>query len=306
MAGQAQRGKHDDRREPTEAIIGRVALGLALSGAIGALAYLVGALSPGGVIGATLLGTAILGFAGWPWAILLVAFFVSSTLLSYYGKRRKAQLLGEVAKGHRRDLAQTLANAGIAGALALWAGVIGPTNPVYAILALAYVGGLAAVTADTWATELGVLAAQPPRLITTGRRVAPGASGGVTPAGTLAALTGACFIGMVAALLGPASPLPAWVLWPSAVGAISAPMWVGVAAVAGLSGALCDSLLGATVQAAYYCDACGKETERPVHTCGRETTLIRGWGRMDNDGVNFLASACGVAVAVLLAIGMIA
>lgn len=274
---------------------------------IGALAYRAGALSPGGIAGAILLGTAILGFGGWPWAIILVAFFVSSTALSYYGRRRKAQLLGEVVKGHRRDLAQTLANAGIAGLIALWAGLIGPANPVYAILALAYVGGMAAVTADTWATELGVLAAQLPRLVTTGRRVAPGTSGGVTAAGTLAALAGACFIGIVGALLRPTAPLlPGWSLWPPALGVISAPMWIGVAAIAGLGGALLDSVLGATVQASYHCDACGKETERRVHSCGRETVLIRGWPWMDNDAVNFLASACGVAVGALLAIGMIA
>jgi uncharacterized protein (TIGR00297 family) len=290
------------RREATEGFWGRVALGFAFSAIIGVLAYRSGALSRGGVTGAVLLGTVILGFAGWPWAIILVAFFVSSTVLSYYGRRRKAQLLGEVAKGHRRDLAQTLANAGIAGVLALWAGWTGPANPVYAILALAYVGGLAAVTADTWATELGVLAAQPPRLVTTGRRVSPGTSGAVTPEGMLAALAGACFIGVVGALLGPGAPLPSWLLWPPALGVISAPMWIGVATIAGLGGALFDSVLGATIQATYYCDACHKETERPVHSCGRETTLIRGWSRMDNDGVNALASAFGVMVGALLAI----
>ncbi len=96
---------------------------------------------------------------------------------------------------------------------------------------------MAAVTADTWATELGVLAAQPPRLITTGRRVAPGASGGVTPAGTLAALAGAGFIGVVGALLRPTAPfLPEWLLWPPSLTAISAPMWIGVGAIAGLGG----------------------------------------------------------------------
>ena len=50
-------------------------------------------------------------------------------------------------------------------------------------------------------------------------------------------------------------------------------MWIGIGAIAGLGGALFDSVLGATVQATYYCDACRKETERPVHSCGRETTI---------------------------------
>jgi uncharacterized protein (TIGR00297 family) len=269
-----------------------------LSAIIAGLAYRGGALSASGVLGAILLGTTILGFAGWAWAFLLIAFFLSSTMLSRYGRRRKSLLLGEVVKGHRRDLAQSLANVGVAMVLAVSAGLIGPAQPVYTVLALAYVGALAAVNGDTWATELGVLAAQPPRLVTTGQRVTPGTSGGVTPAGTAAALAGAGFIGGVAAALG----LTAVSLWPAPVQTLSVMTWVGVAAVAGLGGALFDSLLGATVQGTFYCAACGKETERPVHSCGSQTALIRGWRRLDNDGVNLLASLFGATVGALLAL----
>jgi uncharacterized protein (TIGR00297 family) len=269
---------------------------------IGGLAYRAGALSAGGLAGAIVLGTSILGLAGWPWAFLLIAFFVSSTLLTHYGRRRKAAFLRETAKGGRRDLAQTFANAGIAALIASSAGLIGSSQPVYTVLALAYAGALAAVNADTWATELGVLAGQQPRLITTGRRVPPGASGGITPVGTLAALAGASFIGVVAALLAlPAnSALLAWMAWPEPLQAISIQTWIGVAAVAGLGGALFDSLLGATVQATYHCAACNVETERAVHSCGRATTLVRGQRWLDNDWVNFLASAFGAAIGALL------
>jgi len=64
-----------------------------------------------------------------------------------------------------------------------------------------------------------------------------------------------------------------------------------------LLGALFDSLLGATVQAIYYCPACQKETERnPVHSCGTETTQIRGWTWLGNDWVNFACGGFGVIV----------
>ena len=44
---------------------------------------------------------------------------------------------------------------------------------------------------------------------------------------------------------------------------------------AGLLGALFDSLLGATVQAIYYCPACEKETERHlIHLCNVENFVV--------------------------------
>jgi uncharacterized membrane protein len=62
---------------------------------------------------------------------------------------------------------------------------------------------------------------------------------------------------------------------------------------------LFDSLLGATIQAIYYCPLCHKETERhPLHTCGTSTSQRRGWYWLNNDLVNFLASVVGAGSAL--------
>jgi uncharacterized membrane protein len=67
--------------------------------------------------------------------------------------------------------------------------------------------------------------------------------------------------------------------------------------LAGLIGSLADSLLGATIQAIYRCPSCNKETERyPVHTCGSQTQLVRGYSWLDNDWVN---TACALVGGVL-------
>jgi len=160
---------------------------------------------------------------------------------------------------------------------------------------------MATVNADTWATELGVLSRARPRLITTGREVEAGTSGGVSRMGTGAALAGAAVIALFAAganLLG--------AIFGGAPGSAPAPLAIAAVVVAllvfttsaGLLGSLFDSLLGASVQAIYYCDACGKETERyPAHKCGGPTRPLRGWRWLDNDWVNFLSSVLGAAVA---------
>jgi uncharacterized membrane protein len=91
-----------------------------------------------------------------------------------------------------------LANGGAAAALAglsWWAFQAEATEATLMLFA-ALAGALAAMTADTWATELGVLSKAPPRLIThLTRTVPPGTSGGVTAVGIVAALAGAAFIG---------------------------------------------------------------------------------------------------------------
>lgn len=276
-------------------LLTRLGIGLLLSAAIGLLAYRRNSLAPSGVAGAVLVGTLIFGFGGWTWGLVLIAFFVSSSLLSHYRRADKVALAEKFAKGERRDLGQVLANGGAGALLALAAyflvdlsGQTRAGNPLYIYLTLAYFGVMATVNADTWATELGVLAREAPRLITTGRPVAPGTSGAITRYGTLAALTGAAFIGLAAFLLIQAASLATR----GELLLADLPIVV-IAAAAGLVGSLFDSVLGASVQRIYWCDHCEQETERHVHSCGARTRPLRGWGWMNNDMVNFLSSLVG-------------
>ena len=73
------------------------------------------------------------------------------------------------------------------------------------------------------------------------------------------------------------------------------------AVAGGMGGSLLDSLLGATVQAIYWCDRCGKETEQQLLRCGTVTRQMRGLPWLGNDMVNFIASLAGAALAALSA-----
>lgn len=258
-------------------------LGFIFGALIGFLAYRAKALSVSGALGATLTGGLIFGLGGIPWAVLLLTFFISSSGLSRLFARNKSNLGEKFSKGSQRDVGQVLANGGLGALLA----IVYYFFPEQTWPWIAFAGAMAAVNADTWATELGVLSRRPPRLITTGKVVERGASGAVSPVGYLAALAGAALIGLGAVFFTP-GPL-AWEMMP-------------VLIIGGLAGSTFDSFLGATVQAIYYCPQCRKETERhPLHLCGIETTLARGWPWLNNDLVNFFCSLVGAGAAVVVA-----
>jgi len=267
----------------------RLLLGAVLSLGVALAAYRVGSLSRSGVAGAFLTGTLILGLGGWAWGLALIAFFVSSSLLTRWRKERKAALEGLAAKGGRRDIGQALANGGLAALIAVLSALW--PHPAWAA---AFAGALAAATADTWATEIGTLSPAPPRRITTGERVPPGTSGGVTLGGMLAAGGGALFLGAIFYLLHLVECR--WLGWPGLPSAAGRWTILPLALAGGLAGSLADSLLGATWQGLYRCPRCGQETERRAH-CGGPTVPLRGRPWLTNDVVNLLATLVGAAVA---------
>jgi uncharacterized protein (TIGR00297 family) len=256
----------------------QLSLGFLFGAVIAFSAWRVQALSRSGAWAAAISGGLIFGLGGWTWTALLLTFFISSSLLSRAFSHRKKAMVDKFSKGSQRDWGQVLANGGLGTALVL----VHAWRPDQPWPWLAYAGAMAAVNADTWATEIGVLSKWPPRLITSGQLVERGASGGVSLSGSLAAFTGAALIAFITALA-------------------SAQTWAIIAAVilGGLLGSFFDSFLGATVQSIYVCPLCEKETERhPLHTCGTPTLHVRGWRWLNNDWVNFACSLVGALASV--------
>ena len=266
-------------------------LGFSLALAISVAAKWKKSLNRSGMIAATVMGTIIFGLGGLPWAILLLLFFLSSSLLSRFKKKIKLAFDEKFSKTAERDAYQVFANGGLAMLLVL----IHVTNPDNNWTWLLFAAGLAAANADTWATELGVLSKKAPWMITNGKAAAPGTSGAISVTGIVASTVGAAMIALPAIFLWQGNLPPAGITGQIAVFLIIT--------LAGLAASLTDSLLGATIQAIYYCPTCNKETERhPLHTCNTETTLHKGFFWLDNDWVNLIATCSGAITVLLLGI----
>jgi len=167
-----------------------------------------------------------------------------------------------------------------------------------------YVAHYACAAADTWASEVGVLARSPPVLITSllalrPRRVPPGTNGGVSVPGTLASAAGGLAIGLTFFGLSFAlglTPVHDPSRYPDQLCMAIFGMF------SGLLGSIVDSLLGAIVQATYYSverkcivkRSRGDKTDPSVvHVCGYD------W--LSNEAVNVVSTLITMVVAAALA-----
>ena len=127
----------------------------------------------------------------------------------------------------------------------------------------------AAVTADTFSSELGILSKSQPRLITslTLRQVPPGTNGGITPLGTAAGFLGSFIIAVFSTILLPFCSVKSTTAWASGFdGGHSWSyqekfVWIVFITIWGGLGSILDSVLGALLQASVIDVKTGKIVE---------------------------------------------
>ncbi len=207
-----------------------VTVGLAL-GAVGARA-----LTPEAGAVAAAFGIVIVVFAGFPFLALMILFVVASVLATRFRFEQKRQASLQEGTTGERGVSNVVAHIVIPTGLALAGGWTSPllAAPAFAVL---YASALAFGAADTFASEIGVLAGRA-RSILTLRPVPPGTNGGVSATGEAWGLIGA----WTTALVG----LGLFVLFAAPVPA--AGLFVIVVTVSGFAGCQIDSVLGETLE----------------------------------------------------------
>lgn len=254
-------------------------------------------LSSSGALAAMLVGASSLG-CSWRMGITLLAFFGASSRLTQFREELK-----DVDESHRtggqRNWQQVFCNALLPSLLALAFGYFTGCKDVplssrtthHATAAMGgYLGYYACCCADTWASELGQLSLEQPRLITSLRPVRKGTNGGVTVTGLAASVAGGLFMGLVFWSMGAISPRLYTVPFQQepALGQWSL---VLLGAAAGLFGSLLDSILGATVQFTGF----NRVTQKVTSKSGPDVVHISGHPLLTNNLVN-LVSATLVAL----------
>ncbi|RKZ01967.1 MAG: hypothetical protein DRQ10_01090 [Candidatus Hydrothermota bacterium] len=230
-------------------------------------------LTADGAYWTAIVAVTVVVFGGWVWLAAILAFFLSSSLLTKLLADRS-----EVKAGEARDSHQVLANGGVPLIIAILNRFVHLPNIDWFVL---YLISLAIVNSDTWSTELGTLSPTDPRSIIDWRAMPKGSSGAISFVGTLGGLAGAAFIALIATFAG--YGMDTFIL-------ITA---------AGLLGNFIDSILGATIEVKYLCEKCGRVLDVEFH-CGQKTQYLSGFKWFGNNTVNFTASLLGIALVLIV------
>ena len=225
-----------------------------------------------GALATFLLAGFIFALGGLKWSVPILTFFILSSILSKVRKKINSEIEEFFEKTGVRDHWQVFANGGLGGILVVF-NYLQPDNLFYYM----YIASLAAVCADTWATEIGTFKKTKTYNILNLKPITQGMSGGISFPGTFGSFLGAVVIAL-SGILWIKSDLLSYFL---------------IVIFAGIGGSFFDSLLGATVQAQFYCKSCNKITEKEIH-CNQPSSFHKGFVWLNNDIVNLMSGFAGI------------
>ncbi|MSU00232.1 DUF92 domain-containing protein [Tissierella pigra] len=249
-------------------------IGLISSFLISFIAYKKSSLNISGFLAATILGTAIYFFGGLWFFNIMIGFFISSSFLTKFKNTNKNNVNKLNEKGGKRDYIQVFVNGGIGLILAFLHYIY--KEPIFL---LAYSVSFGVATSDTWASEIGVLSKNKPLSILNLRTIERGMSGGISTLGTVFSFLGSAFIAIIF-----------FIAYIALYNDIRQGLtYFSICLILGFIGSIIDSILGASIQAQYYCESTKSFTERKIHK-NKPNRLVKGYYIVNNDAVNFASN----------------
>ncbi|MFH1786011.1 MAG: DUF92 domain-containing protein [Candidatus Micrarchaeota archaeon] len=168
-----------------------------------------------GILLALFFGFILFVFGGFSYLVLMLVFFFLAILVTRYDYELKRDLgLYE----HERGWENVLSNGSLPALLALLSPITGP---------IPFIASIAAVTADKFGSEVGVLDRNDPVSVLNFKHVKPGTSGAMSILGTIGSFAGSGSIGFAAMFIFNLDPTQAFLI-----------------SIAGLVGAIFDTLFG--------------------------------------------------------------
>ncbi|WP_162164051.1 DUF92 domain-containing protein [Acholeplasma hippikon] len=253
-------------------------IGFILSLLIAILSYKKKSLNLSGAIAATLFGTLIYGMGTYIMFVLLISFFLSSSIIQKIKHLEKEEKDG-------RNFIQVIAN--ILAATIFSVIYFVTKEQIFMVVAAV---GIAASTSDTWASEIGKTSKGKIVSIVNFKEVPRGESGGVSLLGTLSSLFGSIFISFLFILLY-------GITFEFSIALFG---YFIMITIGGFLGCVFDSYLGIFLQAKYIELKTGKKIEK--RTNHGEYKLVSGLPFVNNDMVNLLSTVC---IAIIFALILI-
>ena len=233
---------------------------------------------------------------------LLAGFYLTSSKFTKLKADIKASLTqhssGEGGGEGPRNATQVFANSIVATSLIFlhthFYYFVDGSYPWSNLLLIGVICQYAAVCADTWSSELGILSKSNPILITTLKLCPKGTNGGVSPLGLGVALGAGAFIGTISSFF----------LYSPAQQFLQCGALIAFTSVMGLFGSLLDSVLGATLQQSVVLadkniivegEGGGKLTDIDA-TKNPDYKVVSGYNILSNNQVNLLTSVITTAV----------
>jgi len=171
------------------------ALGIVATALLALGAVVARALTPIAGAVATVFGSVIVVFVGFPFLAMLILFVAASSLATRYRFVEKRTLNVQEGRAGERGVSNVVAHIIIPTGLAVGGG-LSSALLTPAATAVLFASALSFGAADTFASEFGVLSG-PTRSILSGNPVPPGTNGGVTRTGELFALVASATSGLV-------------------------------------------------------------------------------------------------------------